>query len=452
MHWYEPTHRLQKYLEQQHCRPSSNQDPSPYCLLMAKAERHAESISYASVFSGGLVLCDFSGYLWSGERIFWGQPVQVLATILLFAIASILWLAEPRRDAYPPILRAFLIALTTAWVAHWILYRIHGDAMNYTAALYVPILLMVLLKPPRWAQVRAAVFAFAWTITTVLVLTRLLEAIGVLQIKEQPQGVIDFDEARYFLPFNDLLGIDGRWPGPFGHNGDTAMMAALLVVIAFAFWTRASWIFLAVGVFVLTLTDGRASIGALACGLIIIWMFSNARRLDWAPRWVRIVTGVLVLLAGALLMFLRPAGLTGRERIWPAFLELWWESPWIGVGGSGFATGNEITQQFGHAHSLYIEELARSGLIGFVAQFVALGIGVFIAARAAGIGYPGPLAVMVAYFVTGVTEPRNNWIEPSATWFLLILMVLAASARLVSEERNRSTDREDDSLPSSPPA
>jgi len=150
-------------------------------------------------------------------------------------------------------------------------------------------------------------------------------------------------------------------------------------------------------------------------------------------------------------MFLRPAGLTGRERIWPAFLELWSESPWIGVGGSGFATGNEITQQFGHAHSLYIEELARSGLIGFVAQFVALGIGVFIAARAAGIGYPGPLAVMVAYFVTGITEPRNNWIEPSATWFLLLLMVLAASAQLAGNRRKRPAISENESLPSSPP-
>jgi len=124
----------------------------------------------------------------------------------------------------------------------------------------------------------------------------------------------------------------------------------------------------------------------------------------------------------------------------------------VGVGGSGFATGNEITQKFGHAHSLYIEELARSGLIGFIAQFAALGIGAFIAARAAGIGYPGPLAVMVAYFVTGITEPRNNWIEPSATWFLLVLMVLAASASLVGDEEDHLADGEEESLPSSPSA
>ena len=142
-----------------------------------------------------------------------------------------------------------------------------------------------------------------------------------------------------------------------------------------------------------------------------------------------------MLALGAVVMFLGPAGLTGRDNIWPAFLDLWQESPWIGVGGSGFVTGNEITRQFGHAHSLYIEELARSGLVGFISLSIALGIGIWIAAKATGLGYPGPLAVMATYFITGITEPRNNWIEPSATGFLLILMVLTASANIQEKDR-----------------
>jgi len=311
---------------------------------------------------------------------------------------------------------------------------------------------MIVLKPPSRAQVRAAVLVFAGTTAVVLMATRLLESFGILAIKTQSQGVINFDEERYFLPLNGLLGIDGRWPGPFGHNGDTAMMAAFLIVIAVGFWSRSSWFLLVIGLLVLTLTDGRASIGAAACGLLIIWMFAAAQYPSWLPRWARIVSGVGLLLGGALLMYLRPSGLTGRERIWPAFLEIWLESPLVGVGGSGFATGNEITQQFGHAHSLYIEELARSGVIGFVAQFVALGIGVFIAARAAGIGYPGPLAVMATYFVTGITEPRNNWIEPSVPWFLLVLMVVTASAYSESDKQKQLTERSDEPPPSSPPA
>ena len=38
--------------------------------------------------------------------------------------------------------------------------------------------------------------------------------------------------------------------------------------------------------------------------------------------------------------------------------------------------------------------------------------------------------MLAAYFVTGVTEPRNDWIEPSVTGFLVILMVITAAAEL----------------------
>ncbi len=208
------------------------------------------------------------------------------------------------------------------------------------------------------------------------------------------------------------------------------MVAALLVAIARAFWYRWSWAFLVVGGLTLVLTNGRASIGAAAAGVLLLLMFSQSARLQRFPRALRIGAGSILLVAGALVMFTRPAGLTGREKIWPAFLELWMQSPLLGVGGSGIANGNEVAQFYGHAHSLYIDELTRWGLVGFVTQFAAIGIGAFVAARAAGFGYPGPLAVIVTYLITGVTEPRNNWIAPSATGFLLILMVLAAAAFL----------------------
>lgn len=393
---------------------------------------------YLTVLSIGVVLERFANYIWYEDPVFKGQAPNIVVTFVYFVVAGVLWLLLKRRPPARRLLLAFLTAMAIAWVAHLVLYRYHGDAFNYTALLYVPVLVMIALKPPTALEARTASLGFAWMVSTILVLTRVLEMLGALEIKPQPEGIIEFDNERYFLPLNDLLGIDGRWPGPFGHNGDTAMMGALLIVLAFAFWSRASWIFLLVGGLTLVLTNGRASIGAAVAGLVLIAMFSRSANLRAIPRWLRITVGSVVLVLGALFMFARPAGLTGREKIWPAFLELWLESPWVGVGGIGIANGNDIAQAYGHAHSLYIDELARWGLAGFIAQFVALGIGVFIAARAAGIGFPGPLAVMVSYFITGVTEPRNNWIVPSATGFLLILMVLAAAACLTQRRESSS--------------
>lgn len=377
-----------------------------------------------------VVLDRYVSYLFGSQGFIAGQPAGVITLFGFFGFAFLVWARQARVSAPTSVLSLFLWASTVAWVVHLFLYRIHGDAFLYTAFLFIPILLMIWVKPPSTSQVKNAILAFAWTTSIVLVLTRLLEMVGALEVKSQSQGVIAFDEERYFLPLNSFLGIDGRWPGPFGHNGNTAMMGALLIVVSIGFWSKSSWIFLPIGTVTLALTEGRASIGAAATGLVVIWMFSRSRRLAWAPQWARVLTGAGALALGALIMFMRPAGLTGRERIWPAFFDLWWQSPWIGVGGSGFATGNEITRQMTHAHSLYIEELARSGLVGFVAQFLALGIGIYLAGRAARIGYSGPLAVLATYFVTGLTEPRNDWITPSATWFLLVLMVLASNAYL----------------------
>ncbi len=390
-------------------------------------------VAYTTVLALGFIIERFITYAWGSDPLLFGQPATVLALYVVFLIALIVWLTTPFTPTPLPIFVTFLALMSLAWLTHLMLYRYHGDSFNYTALLYVPMLLMIGTKMPRSSEIHQGVLTFAWATSLILLVSFIFERSGWLVAKTQAAGVVAFDEARYFLPVNDLLGIEGRWTGPFGHNGDTAMMGALLLVIAVAFWSRGSWFFICTGALVLVLTNGRASIGATAIGLTILFMFSSSPMINRYPRRWRIVGGLVVLLLGAAVLFLRPAGLTGRESIWPAFLELWAQSPWTGVGGSGIATGNEISQAFGHAHSLYIEELARSGLIGFITQFVALGLGLFIAARAAGLGHPGPLAVMTTYFVTAITEPRNNWIEPSALLFLLILMVLSASVGPLSQ-------------------
>jgi O-antigen ligase len=398
---------------------------------------HTSAAWYVNVLAVGSVLAQLANYLWFEQPVLKGQAPNILAAYLAFLVALGLWLLLERRPLASRWLLAFLGAMALAWVAHLVLYRIHRDAFNYTALLYVPILAMFAIKPLRLDEAWRAVLAYAWATAAVLVLVRVLEMSGVLAIKSQSAGVIAFDEERYFLPLNDLLGIDGRWPGPFGHNGDTAMMGALLIVIAFAHWTRASWVFLPVGAFTLLITSGRASMGAVAAGLIVMAMFISTGPLSRVSRRLRMILGTCSLAFGAWFMYSWRAGLTGRDVIWPAFLELWQTSPIIGVGGSGIAlsagiseASRELTTRFGHAHSLYIDELARYGVLGFVTQLGALAIGVVIAAMAAGRGRPGPLGVLVAYFVTGITEPRNVWIAPTVTGFLVILMVVTAAASL----------------------
>ena len=391
--------------------------------------------SYLSILAVGVVVSQFANYLWFEIPIYRGQPANILVFFLFFVLACFTWWRGRAKEHAEGWMFTFLALMALAWVAHWALYRLHGDSFNYTALLYLPILVMIWLKSPTVAQGWNAIYSFAWAVTGLLVSTRILEMVGVIAIKGQSEGVIAFDEERYFLPLNDWLGIDGRWPGPFGHNGDTAMMGAFLIVIALAYWTRSSWVFLGVGTCTLLVTSGRASIGATAAGIVVLIMFAQKGRIAAIPRSVRIFGGSAALLVGAVAMYFMQAGLTGRNAFWPAFLALWESSPLTGIGTSGIAVSGGITQQFGHAHSLYIDELARYGLIGFITQFGAMIIGLIICFLAAKRGLPGPLAIMVAYLVTGITEPRNQWISPSTTGTLLILAVVTAGVFLNGQSK-----------------
>ena len=400
---------------------------------MTQRLRTQSASVYLSLFAAGVVLTQYTSNLWQGQPVFKGQSAAIVLFFLVFMAAFLSWLGVPGRARASGLLASFLILMSVAWIVHLILYRIHGDAFNYTALLYVPILAMIWLKPPTLREAWTAIISFAWIVTAVLVVTRALEMMGVLAIKTQSQYVINFDEKHYFLPLNDLLGIDGRWPGPFGHNGDTAMMGALLIVIGVAYWTRASWVFLAVGAFTLLITSGRASMGAAIAGIIILMVFAREGRIARIPRGFRIWGGIVGLVAGTAFMYSRSAGSTGRESFWPAFLKLWESSPFVGIGTSGISISGGITEQYGHAHSLYIDELARYGLLGFLTQFGAIALGLVIAFLAARRGVAGPLAIMTAYLVTGITEPRNGWMSPSVTGMLLILVVVTAGAALLRD-------------------
>lgn len=377
----------------------------------------------------------YSSNLWQGEPVLKGQSAAIVLFYFVFGFAFLSWLCVPSRVRASGLLSGFLILMSVAWIAHWVLIRIHGDATNYTAMLYVPILVMIWFKPPTISESKITIIVFAWTVTLVLALTRALEMLGVLSIRTQSQGVINFDEERYFLPLNDFLGIDGRWPGPFGHNGDTAMMGALLVVIAVAFWTRSSWVFIAVGGSTLLITNGRASIGAAIAGLIVLVVFTQEGRLARIPRRFRIWGGIATLVAGAVFMYSMAAGSTGRSSFWPAFLELWQSSPFVGIGLSGISISGGITEQYGHAHNMYIDELARNGLLGFATQYSAIALGLVIAFLAARRGVAGPLAILTTYLVTGITEPRNGWMSPSVTGMLVTLVVITAGAALIRDPK-----------------
>jgi len=384
--------------------------------------------AYLSVLTVGAILGLWAGYLWPGIPVIFGQAPALLVPFGAFVVSLVLWFLLSRRRRADGWRLAFTTALALTWLATLVTFNVHNDAFTYGALLVLPILAMITLKPPSTAEGTSVLVAMAWAITATLSVTRAAESIGLLRVKNQPAGIISFDESYYWLPLNDLLGIEGRWPGPFGHNGYTAMMGAFLIVIAVVFRTKSSWIFLGVGALTLVVTSGRASVGAAAMGIVLYVMFTQEGLPSRISQPLRVSGGAVLLAFGLVVLLNGRSGLTGRQNIWPAFWDLWLTSPVVGVGGSGIASSGGITEQYGHAHSMYLDVLARNGVVVFVLVMATLVIGIGITTTSAIRGEAGPLALIAAYMVVAITEPRNDWLHPSAYVLLIIICVFTAGA------------------------
>ena len=154
---------------------------------------------------------------------------------------------------------------------------------------------------------------------------------------------------------------------------------------------------------------------------------------------------MLALAGGTFVLFSGKSGLTGRQTIWPAFWDLWQTSPFLGVGASGISISGGITQQFGHAHSMYLDLLVRDGLVSFLPVMAALIVGLGITLAAALRGYPAALAILTAYLITAVTEPRNDWLHPG----VYILMIIVSVATAAATSPHRATNRPENAVPHS---
>jgi O-antigen ligase len=90
------------------------------------------------------------------------------------------------------------------------------------------------------------------------------------------------------------------------------------------------------------------------------------------------------------------------------------------------------------AHSLYIEELAKFGLVGFASQYLAIGIGVIVMGIAAYKGFAGPLGLIVAFLVASLTEVFTNGWQLHSNYSLLLVLCVAAAAMWLVEGRDGS--------------
>lgn len=163
---------------------------------------------------------------------------------------------------------------------------------------------------------------------------------------------------------------------PLFYTGATGVIAAGLL----ASWSRGGWLGAAMGaVIVLTLRSRRAMVLGVSGGLFLLCVLLVGSALpSWMPAPVAARFQDIPAYFGLTDIVNQPItdenfAVIERLAHWVAAERMWEKAPWLGVGPGNFNTVYPTVNlpqwetPLGHAHNIYLNTLAESGLSGFAA-------------------------------------------------------------------------------------
>lgn len=367
-----------------------------------------------------------------------GQPPSIYLPIIGFFVAVIV-ASRCRSTSIRPAATFWLLAgFGVAWLVHIVLALTAGEALFYGVWFYLPVLALLILKTPSWEDAIFAVWVLAWLAVFAMFLTLVAEVVGVLPRYFVSPETLDWELTKYWVPLDGYFGFDGRWPGPFGYNSKTGFVAAFVVVLALTGNKKSGFVLGLGGLFFLLATASRGSFLAAVTGIFIVFAFSQTGFFARIPSKLRWTASAISVTAVAALFLFGGTQLTGRfgdDGIWAGFVDLWVASPWIGVGQVGISEANGIVAQFQAAHSMYIQELVKYGVVGFVVQYLVVVVAMVYMMLAAIRGFVLPLAAAATYLVASLTEIMNDgWLAHSIYTLLFLLLTIAATQWLNGQD------------------
>jgi hypothetical protein len=399
--------------------------------------RFPDGALYLAVLLVASVAQQVAEYLWLNPVVFGASRSAFIVDAVALAIAAVAFARYRPPRSWGNAGLACLATFFAIWVVALLGEIMRGGTIS-SATFMVPIVLvLVMVKRPTLAATRTAVDAFAWALVAAALLGLVLEMTGVMPSwypnAEWAQG----DRQVYWIPLDGLLGLDGRWAGPFGHPSLTGPVGGFLVVYGFtrAAWRR--WVFVGSGVLVLLLAASRSSMMATVLavgGLAAVHLGRRRPRLGGALALACLLVFVVVSAS-----YLRgDSGLSGRTTVWPVYVTLWQQSPWLGIGTEGISAAIDAGTLPGwarHAHDIWLDAATRTGLLG-LALVVALFVQAMVAAvRAAVRGEAAAIGILLMLVFAGVNDTLVYWLRPTSIMMMLVSAVLLA---LTAGERRRS--------------
>ena len=230
---------------------------------------------------------------------------------------------------------------------------------------------------------------------------------------------------------------------------------AIPVLVARALVHRDRWLVFVVVLAALTdlLTISRSGIFGVALGVVVVLLMLRPFR-GVALRFAAVFAVVVLLGAAVALRAGVPSGyfsldqapqsgdhLANRSQLWHAAVELWQTSPIVGVGAGNYELDLGEVGLNGvrtHANSIYLQNLAETGVVGFVTTVALFAVSIVTLARS-GVRRPlvvGALGATVALASHQVFDDLFFFPKvASAYWLVVGVAVAEVAARRLFERR-----------------
>ena len=271
-------------------------------------------------------------------------------------------------------------------------------------------------------------------------LVTLYACLGFLGCIIIAEGIFLADKAWEWRPSGWHWQIQGVFP--LYSSNSVGELAGVLSVVSFGFWLktrRFAWLAtLSMSLALLVLAYSRTTL--IACPVAMLFLLRVYRK---RTLWPVAIIGLSVLIGfglfgewitEALKRGQDPgnvASLSGRMDWWRVALKQFWQSPYLGSGFGNVGTRFLVFEKLDTTstlHSMWLQVLIESGIIGALPFFAMISCGLAFCVRAVRIGR-GSLwssinaAVLVFLFMRSFTSSVLVGYTPSLILFLLILLL-----------------------------
>jgi len=377
------------------------------------------------------VVAAFAVYGMGSDPLWRGQSAAIWISIIGCVFSFLLWLPFRPTQTNTGLGSAALVALLFVWTLQTCLILATGSVFNLSTFAFPMVITQVLLKPPGFKSAQRSCINMSFA----------LIAIGVMAVVLTSTGLAtdSFDPGRTGpnrIPIlTDLLGISGRWEGPYGNVNYAAPIGGFLLILSLGLRGVNRMVLGISGMAVLLLSQGRTALLATIAAVLAFILAKPRRTIGRSfgrpMRWL-IVVGIAV--AAFVSIRITDPTFSGRTGVWRDYFELWLSNPVRGVGQQGIESylvsgGTYSEVALNHGHSIFLDTLARYGLVLMIPALIMMILVISLGVRSIRAEGTAVLAIAVFAVCSGIAETTISWNYLSLTTLpLMVAVILGACA------------------------